>query len=86
MVTCHVTSPIPIMSGLGKVDGWDFRRTMGRPKGIFRRPPFVALVADRPNGIIRRQAFEHNSFVPEDRQNNRNISTPSHPNSLETDA
>ncbi len=62
MVTCRVTSPIPIMPGLGKVDGWDFRRTMGRPKGIFRRPPFVALVADRPNGIIRRQAFEQYKF------------------------
>ena len=62
MVTCHVTSPIPIMPGLGKVEGWDFRRTMGRPKGIFRRPPFVALVADRPNWKIRRQAFEQYNF------------------------
>jgi hypothetical protein len=50
------------MPGLGKVEGWDFRRTMGRPKRIFQRPPFVALVADRQNGIIRRQAFEQNKF------------------------
>ena len=62
MVTCRVISPFPFLPEVGKVKGWDFRQTMGRPKGIFRRPPFVALVADRPNGIIRRQAFEQYNF------------------------
>ena len=48
--------------------------------------PSFALVADRPNWIIRRQAFEQNSFFTEDRQTKRNISTPSHPNAHQTDA
>ena len=64
---------------LGKFEGLSVRRTMGWPIGIFRRPPFVAMGADRPNWIIRRQAFEENSFFTEDRQTDRNISTPSHP-------
>ena len=70
MVACRVTSPFPHMSVLRKVEGWDFWRTMCRPKRLFRRPRFVALVADRPNGIIRRQAFEENSFFTEDRHTN----------------
>jgi hypothetical protein len=79
MVTCRVISTFPLMPEVGKVEVWDFRLTMGRPKGLFRRPPYVTLVADGPNGIIRRQAFEQNIFFTEDRQNNRNISTPPHP-------
>ena len=79
MVTCRDISPFPLLPEVWKVEGWDFRRKVGRPKRIFRRPPFVTLVADGPNGIIRRQAFEQNIFFTEDRQNNRNISTPPHP-------
>ena len=62
MVTCRVTSPFPLMPVLGKVEGWDFLQTMGRPKGIFRRFPFVKLLADSPNGTTRRQAFEQNNL------------------------
>ena len=48
-----VISPFSLMPVLGIVEGCDYWRKMDRPKGIFRRLPFVALMADKPNWRIR---------------------------------
>jgi hypothetical protein len=62
-----------------KIRGLECSTDDGLTKRNISTPLFVAMGADRPNWIIRRQAFEENSFFTEDRQTDRNISTPSHP-------